>query len=64
VSNCTALTKLNCSGNQLTSNALNALFGMLHSNVSSEYEIFVFNNPGYRDCDKSIATTKGWKVSG
>jgi len=56
---------LDCESNQLTTNALNALFGTLHSNtinvgVSSKM-IFIDSNPGSRDCDRSIAESKGWK---
>ena len=62
VSKNTALTDLACVNNQLTSSALNDLFGTLHSNAG-EKKIHIFNNPGSSDCDRSIAERKGWKVS-
>ena len=72
VSECPALGMLYCYNNQLTTNALNDLFQSLHSNEIRVTEgnkthgkrIFILENPGDKDCDKSIATKKGWGVSG
>jgi len=58
-----ALTDLNCGGNPLSSSALNALFGTLHSNTG-EKSISIAYTAGEIDCDKSIAAAKGWNVSG
>ena len=60
VSKNTALIDLDCSGNQLTSSALNALFGTLHSNPGEKI-ITIWQNPGTNDCDRSIAEKKGWR---
>jgi YD repeat-containing protein len=51
------LTLLFCNGNQLTTAALNALFGTLHSNRGY---INIEGNPGEEDCNRSIAKNKGW----
>jgi len=58
VSKNTALTNLGVGG-QLTSSALNALFRTLHNNAG-EKRIWISNNPGSNDCDRSIAESKGW----
>jgi hypothetical protein len=55
----TALTYLGCYGNQFSAKSLNALFKTLHSNGGS---IYIGDNPGTNDCDRSIATNKGWEV--
>ena len=58
VSKNTALTGLLVSGNQLTSSAINALFGTLHSNdVGVQKRIYIGG-----DGDRSIAEKKGWTV--
>ena len=62
VSKNTELKELYCNYNQLTSSAINALFGTLHSNAG-EKTIVLLNNPGVKDCDRSIAERKGWRVS-
>jgi len=54
-----ALTGMVCSNNQFTAAALNALFGSLSLRRG---DIFIDGNPGSYDCDKSIATRKGWTV--
>ena len=54
----TVLTKLEID-NLLTSSTLNALFRTLHSNTGEKI-IFIENNPGSKDCDRSIAESKGW----
>ena len=59
----TVLTDLYFDGNQLTAAALNALFGTLHSNAGKKL-ISIDNNPGSKDCDRSIAERKGWRVEG
>ena len=58
VSRNTALTSLSVGG-QLTTAALNALFRSLHRNAG-EKRIYIGGNPGERDCDRSIAESKGW----
>ena len=62
----TALEKLYCQNNQLTTSALNTIFGMLNSNKLMVYiegkQIYIQNNPGTNDCNRSIATDKGWAV--
>lgn len=62
VSKNTALTELNCYGNQLDTDALNALFETLHSNAGTK-KIYIGGNPGTKECDRSIATNKGWTVA-
>jgi hypothetical protein len=61
VSKNTALTFLRFDRNKLTDKALNALFKTLHSNAG-EKTIYMGENPGTNDCDRSIATSKGWTV--
>ena len=61
VSNCTVLSELFCRNNQLTSSALDALFETLNSCSENKY-IDISNNPGTKDCNKSIAENKGWLV--
>jgi hypothetical protein len=52
---------LHCGNNKLSTTALNALFGTLHSNtISSGKTILIRDNPGEWDCDISIAENKGW----
>ena len=55
------LKYLDCSFNDLTGSALDALFEMLNSFEERKF-ISISNNPGAKDCNKSIAETKGWKV--
>ena len=62
VSNNTVLTDMRCGSNQLNVEALNKLFETLHSN-SGIKNINMGFNPGTSDCDRSIATNKGWNVS-
>ncbi|MCL2063441.1 MAG: hypothetical protein FWG98_03585 [Candidatus Cloacimonetes bacterium] len=56
--------ELHFSYNQLTADALNALFSTLHSNDFTKKEIHIGGNPGSADCDPSIAEAKGWTVEG
>jgi hypothetical protein len=51
---------LSCHKNEIGAAALNTLFGSLHGNGG---EIICWGNPGAAECDTSIATAKGWKVS-
>ena len=51
---------INCEVNLLSSNVLDALFGMLPQKSGA---IIIRNNPGENDCDISIATKKGWKIN-
>jgi Leucine-rich repeat (LRR) protein len=60
LSGCTSLTSLYINNNQLTSSALNSLFSSLP--VNNGGSIYIVGNPGASDCDKSIATSKGWYV--
>jgi hypothetical protein len=61
VSKNTVLNDLDCSGNQFSAKSLNALFRTLHSNAGNK-TIYIGSNPGTNDCDRSIATNKGWEV--
>ena len=54
-----ALTYVDISTNEFSAEALNELFGSLHSNGGT---INIFGNPGTDHCNKSIAEAKGWKV--
>jgi hypothetical protein len=59
----TALKTILCQNNQFSANALNALFGTLHSNnVSGGKFISIKGNDGTGSCDQSIAANKGWIV--
>jgi len=64
---------LYCENNQLTTSALNDLFGTLHGNTSTKppisgpigppyYSVFIKNNPGASNCEDRIAEGKGWMV--
>ena len=59
-----ALRLLDYRSNNLSTDALNALFETLHNNTF-EYEktVYIANNPGTEDCNKSIAEEKGWTVN-
>ena len=59
--NNTVLNELRCSRNKLSSNALNTLFRMLNDEPGRKL-ISITDNPGTKDCDKSIAEEKGWHV--
>ena len=61
VSGCTALIELSCLHNQLSSEALNALFNSLNDKPVSKI-IRIGDNPGTYTCDTSIAEKKGWTV--
>ena len=66
LSNNTALTELSCGSNELSDSALNALFETLNNNegkkiISIRVNLGT-NNPGIANCDRSIATNKGWTV--
>jgi len=64
----TALAVLYCNNNRLDADALNALFGTLHSKPPPQGFYFkninIGNNPGTNDpeLNTSIATAKGWVV--
>ena len=66
MSNNTTLVYLNCYSNQFTDDALDALFGSLHSNPNiigeTEKYISIQDNPGTTTCNTNIATEKGWRV--
>jgi len=57
-------TELNytvCSDNRISTEALNALFATFYKGAARK--IFIGGNPGEKDCDRSIAESRGWKVS-
>ena len=62
-----SLLKLYCQSNNLSSGALNDIFENLHNNSISDPDwggktVKIGNNPGTDDCNKTIATNKGWEV--
>jgi hypothetical protein len=57
---CASLKKVNCSGNYLDELTLNALFKNLPVIANEDAVIYIGNNPGAYNCDKTIATKKGW----
>ena len=59
VSGATALRKIFCYNNQLSADALNALFATLHDNGG---KIGISGNPGSRTCNEAIALIKEWYV--
>ena len=67
VSRIAGLTNLNCANNQLSAEALNALFKTLP--IPQDWDIYqrrslisIGNNPGTATADRSIATDRGWTV--
>ncbi|MDR2651279.1 MAG: leucine-rich repeat domain-containing protein [Prevotellaceae bacterium] len=63
VSKCTYIHYLDVANNKLTASALNNLFGTLPIKASGNHaNIYIKNNPGTDECDKSIAENKGWDV--
>jgi hypothetical protein len=56
-----ALIHLDCSYNQFSVDALNALMGTLSTHNAFKI-IWIGNNPGTDACDQSIAKDKGWNV--
>ena len=57
------LEYLECFNNQFTAAKLNDLFNTLHNiTFAGEKLVYIGGNPGTEDCDKSIATNKGWTV--
>ena len=64
VSNNITLTEFDCRFNNLSAAALNSLFETLHdiNQYGVNKHIDIANNPGSADCDRSIATSKGWVV--
>lgn len=50
-----------CTDNRLTAEGLNALYATFNSGVTGK--IFIGGNPGENMCDRSIAESRGWKVS-
>lgn len=50
-----------CTDNRLTAEGLNALFTTFNRGVAGK--IFIGGNPGENMCDRSIAESRGWKVS-
>jgi hypothetical protein len=63
VSKNTELVYIYCCDNNLSVDALNALFSsLLPKTASDNAAIYVGGNPGSGSCDRSIATDKGWTV--
>ena len=62
VKNNSTLESISCQNNNFTVDALNTLFKTLHSNNIENKIIYISNNPGADDCDRSIAERKGWIV--
>jgi hypothetical protein len=63
VSKNTELVYIKCRSNNISAEALNALFGSLPTRTASDNaEIVIGYNPGTDNCDRSIATGKGWTV--
>ena len=56
----TAMNYAVCSDNRFTAEGLNALFATFYSGAAGT--IFIGGNPGEKECDQSIAESKGWKV--
>ena len=61
MSNNTVLSLFDCRNNELDATALNAMFETLHNNTKNK-AIDIRGNPGTGDCDRNIATAKGWTV--
>ena len=69
VSKNSALDIISIVGNQFTASALNGLFRSLPDYSQTDkiaviylmgYHSEIFDNPGNRDCDRSIALERGW----
>ena len=52
---------INCMFNNLSAEAINAMFRTLHDNQGDK-SILITGNPGINSCDRTIATNKGWLV--
>ena len=64
VSNNIWLIALFVNDNKLDNNALNSLFRTLNDNsFGISKSIYIGDNPGTDNCDRSIATDKGWDVN-
>ena len=72
-SGCTALTQIgiygfrysiDISGCNLDAAALNAFFTQAGTAYNASQTITITGNPGATTCDKTIATNKGWTVTG
>jgi len=62
VSSNIVLEVLTCGSNNLSTAALNSLFGTLHNNLIYGKIVQIGANPGTDYCNRSIATNKGWIV--
>lgn len=60
-SNNRKLTYVVCSDNQFAVDELDTLFTRFYKNTAGK--IFIGGNPGEKECDRSIADDRGWKVS-
>ena len=61
-SNLINLERIYIQNNLFSSDSLNNLFHSLHDNQNITKSIFISDNPGSDDSDKSIAEVKGWRV--
>ena len=63
----TEMTILVCESNQFTGSTLNALFETLHSGSAvgnrGTKVVYISNNPGTNNCNRNIATNRGWTVN-
>ena len=65
LSNNIALEELDVSENDMSTESLNRMFETLHSNDTLNVlnkKVYINDNPGVKDCDKTIAEKKGWHV--
>ena len=58
----TRLERIHIRNNLFSTDSLNELFHTLHENYIIFRRIRIGGNPGSDDCDRSIATAKGWDV--
>ena len=59
----TSLKEVNCTGIGLSTTTIDNLFESLHDKpITGGKTIVIIGNPGYYDCDRSIAEKKGWTV--
>ena len=56
------LTYLHCGNNELSNSALNDLFETLHG-YDGIKTVIIGLNPGINNCNRSIATNKGWTIA-
>ena len=61
LSNNIKLVDLRLQSNNLSTSTLNTMFRTLPNNTLYKM-VYIISNTGTNDCDKSIATDKGWEV--